>query len=66
MDNNLAAPCGMYCGTCRSYLLLKKDLFKEKGYKHGCKGCRTQDKNCAFIKRDCQALRKNEIEFCFE
>ena len=66
VDINLAAPCGMYCGTCRSYLLLKKDLFKEKGYKSGCKGCRIQDKNCAHIKRDCQVLRKNEINFCFE
>ncbi|MHA1931970.1 MAG: DUF3795 domain-containing protein [Promethearchaeota archaeon] len=66
VDINLAAPCGMYCGTCRSYLLLKKNLLKEKGYKHGCKGCRIQGKNCAHIKKDCQVLRKNEIDFCFE
>ena len=66
MKNNLAAPCGMYCGTCRSYLLLKKDLFEEKGYKSGCTGCRIRNKKCAFIKRDCPQLRKNEIDFCFE
>ena len=31
-EKNLAAPCGVYCGACRSYLLLKKDLldFVEK------------------------------------
>ena len=66
MDNNLAAPCGVYCGACRSYLLLKKDLFEEKGYKSGCKGCRIQNKKCAFIRRDCALLRKNEIDFCYE
>ena len=66
MKNNLAAPCGMYCGTCRSYLLLKKDLFEERGYKSGCTGCRIRNKKCAFIRRDCPKLRKNEIDFCFE
>ena len=66
MINNLAAPCGMYCGTCRSYLLLKKDLFEERGYKSGCTGCRIRNKKCTFIRRDCPQLRKNEIEFCFE
>lgn len=66
MENNLAAPCGMYCGACRSYLLLKKDLLKERGRKSGCKGCRIRNKNCSFIKRDCLMLRKKKIEFCFE
>ena len=32
MDYELAAPCGLYCGTCRQYLLLKKDLLEERGY----------------------------------
>ncbi len=66
VDNNLAAPCGIYCGACRQYLLWKKDLLEERGYKQGCKGCRIRNKNCAFIRRDCPALRKKEIDFCYE
>lgn len=63
---NLAAPCGMYCGTCRHYLARSKGLLKERGLKHGCEGCRIKDKNCAWIKKDCVSLRKKEIDFCFE
>ena len=66
MDYELAAPCGLYCGTCRQYLLLKKDLLEERGYKVGCKGCRIRNKNCAFIKRDCLALKKKKLDFCYE
>lgn len=66
VDNNLAAPCGIYCGACRQYLLWKKDLLEERGYKQGCKGCRIRNKNCAFIRRDCPTLRKKEIDFCYE
>ncbi|MHA2123019.1 MAG: DUF3795 domain-containing protein, partial [Promethearchaeota archaeon] len=29
-------------------------------------GCRIRNKNCAFIRRDCPALRNNELEFCYE
>ena len=65
-EKNLAAPCGVYCGACRSYLLLKKDLLEEKGYKSGCNGCRIRNKKCSYIKRDCALIRKNEIEFCYE
>ena len=63
---NLAGPCGFYCGTCRHYLARAKGLLKEKNLKHGCRGCRLQDKNCAFIKKGCALIRKKEIEFCFE
>lgn len=66
VDNNLAAPCGIYCGACRQYLLWKKDLLEERGYKIGCKGCRVRNKKCTFIRRDCPALRKKELEFCYE
>ena len=62
IDNNLAAPCGIYCGACRQYLLWKKDLLEERGYKIGCKGCRIRNKNCAFIRRYCPALKKKELE----
>ena len=66
VDNNLAAPCGIYCGTCRSYLLKKKNLLAEKGHKSGCLGCRIHNKNCSFIKRDCPPIRKKELEYCYE
>jgi len=66
IDINLAAPCGIYCGACRQYLLWKKNLLEERGYKVGCKGCRIRNKICVFIRRDCSLIKKKEIEFCFE
>jgi len=39
---------------------------KEKNLKHGCKGCRIQDKKCSWIKKDCALIRKKQIAFCFE
>jgi hypothetical protein len=66
VDANLVAPCGLYCGTCRQYLAWKKDKLEEKGLKLGCKGCRVRNKKCAFIRRNCLPLLKNEIEFCYE
>ena len=66
VKHNLAAPCGIYCGFCRQYLVLKKDQLKQRGFKLGCKGCRIRNKNCAFIRRDCVALKKKELEFCHE
>jgi hypothetical protein len=65
-EMNLAGPCGFYCGTCRHYLARAKGLLREKKLKHGCRGCRIQDKNCAWVKRDCALLRKKQIDFCFE
>ena len=65
-DINLAGPCGFYCGTCRHYLARIKGLLKEKNLKHGCQGCRIQNKNCAWVKKDCVLIRKNHITFCFE
>ena len=65
-EMNLAAPCRMYCGACRHYLARAKGLLEEKGLKHGCKGCRVQDKNCVWVKKDCALLRKRQIGFCFE
>ncbi len=66
VDNNLAAPCGIYCGACRAFLLKKKDQLEKRGYKQGCDGCRIRFKKCAFIRRDCPALLKKEIDFCYE
>jgi hypothetical protein len=65
-EMNLAAPCGMYCGSCRSYLLLTKNLLAERGYKRGCEGCRVRNKNCVFIKKNCALFKKQEIDFCYQ
>lgn len=66
MDINLAAPCGIYCGACRQYLTTKKNQFEKRGLKQECKGCRIRNKKCAFIRKQCPSLLKNEIEFCYE
>ncbi|MHA1491695.1 MAG: DUF3795 domain-containing protein [Promethearchaeota archaeon] len=66
MDNNLAAPCGIYCGMCRAFLVKKKNQLEKRGFKQGCDGCRIRHKKCAFIRRDCPALWKKEIDFCYE
>src|SRR6056297_255330 len=63
---DLVGPCGIYCGSCRHYLVLKKKKLKERGFKRGCEGCRIRFKKCAFVRRDCVSLRKKEIEFCYE
>ncbi len=65
-DINLAGHCGIYCGNCRHYLARSKGILKEKKLKHGCHGCRVQNKNCAWVKRDCELLRKKKVDFCFE
>ena len=65
-DTDLVSRCGLYCGTCRAYLLEKKNLFEEKGYKAGCNGCKIRNKNCAFLKKQCAPLRKGEYEYCSE
>jgi len=63
---NLAGPCGFYCGTCSHFLARSKGMLAQKHLKHGCKGCRIQDKRCAWVKRDCALLRKRQVTFCFE
>ena len=63
---SLIAPCGIYCGSCRHFLAKSEGKLEHESLKHGCDGCRVRNKNCAFIKKNCPALRKQEIEFCFE
>lgn len=65
-DKELVAPCGMNCSVCSSYLALKHDV-KSKGIRMSyCSGCRPRDKKCAFLKKRCNRLIYNEIEFCYE
>ena len=59
----LIAPCGMNCGICIGYFGYATNGRKRKNI---CEGCRIRDKNCAFIKKQCEKLSKKEVEYCFE
>ena len=37
-----------------------------KKRKKSCSGCRLEDKQCAFIKKDCKKLSNKEIKYCLE
>lgn len=55
----------MNCGVCMRYLATTTGLAQKTG-KTQCTGCRSQKKNCAFIKGNCKDLREEKITFCFE
>nr|MDO8112652.1 DUF3795 domain-containing protein [Candidatus Sigynarchaeota archaeon] len=64
-DQNLVAPCGINCGICTSYLAHSRDIPLQKGVSH-CTGCRIRNKNCAFIKKNCEFKVGKEIAYCHE
>ena len=64
--SRLIAPCGMDCAICSGYLALRHDV-KSKGIRMPyCKGCRPRDKTCAFLKKRCELLLNNKVNFCYE
>jgi hypothetical protein len=67
MKAELIAPCGMDCTVCSGYLAFKHEV-RTKGVKMAyCKGgCRPRDKKCAFLKKRCDLLLNNKVEFCYE
>jgi hypothetical protein len=66
IDPKLISPCGMNCAICASYLAQRNDI-KNKGVRMPyCLGCRPRNKNCAFLKKRCAKLAKEEVNFCFE
>ena len=66
MRKELIAPCGMNCAICSGFLALENDV-KTNGVKMPyCKGCRARDKKCAYLKKNCDLLLNNRIEFCYE
>jgi len=66
MKAELIAPCGMNCATCSNYLALINDV-RAKGVKLPyCKGCRPRNKQCSFIKKKCEKLLNQDVEFCYE
>ena len=62
----LIAPCGMNCGICKAYLAFSRGVPYKKGEVSHCTSCLVRNKNCAFIKRACEKLRKNQNRFCYE
>ena len=66
MNEELIAPCGMNCAVCSGYLALKHDV-KSQGLKMPyCAGCRPRDKQCAFIKKQCDLLGKGQVKYCYQ
>ena len=61
--DELIAPCGMNCGICVAFFGYTMKGGKRK---HACKGCRVRSSLCAFIKRQCEKLVTNQIDYCFE
>ncbi len=39
---------------------------RKKEKKEPCPGCRIRDKNCAFLKAECEKLSEKRVEYCFE
>jgi hypothetical protein len=66
MNRELIAPCGMNCRLCSGYLAYSKGIPKKRGKIIHCAGCRPRNKQCAYLMRNCSALREKKIDFCFE
>jgi hypothetical protein len=64
--SDLIAPCGMNCGICKNYLAYSRGIPTKKGQVSHCSGCLVRNKNCAFIKQNCEKLRKRQIRFCHQ
>lgn len=66
MKEELVAPCGMNCNICAAYQAVTHDV-RSKGIRMSyCTGCRPRDKQCAFLKKKCDLLRKNKVQYCHE
>ena len=62
-SSEMIAPCGINCETC---VVFFGYTMTGKKRKHACPSCRLAKKKCAFLKKDCDKLAKNKVEFCFE
>ena len=63
MRKESIAPCGMNCELCVSFFGYTMNGEKRK---NPCTGCRSREKNCAFLKKKCDKLSEKVIEYCFE
>jgi len=69
MKPELIAPCGINCNMCVAHLGY---TMSGKRRKHQCLGCRIPGdsskslsrKSCAFLKKHCELLAKNQVRFC--
>ena len=66
MEEGLVAPCGMNCNICAAYLGAKHDVKRLGIHMRYCAGCRSRKNPCAFLKKVCDLLRKEEVEYCYE
>lgn len=62
-ESKMIAPCGMNCRICLSFFGYAVNGRKRK---NRCIGCRPRDKRCAFVKKRCDELLNNKVEYCFE
>jgi hypothetical protein len=62
----LIAPCGMDCSACSAYLAFLNGIPRKRGRISHCIGCRPRNKQCAYLKGQCDLLPSNKIEFCFQ
>ncbi len=63
MEGQLIAPCGMNCRICVGYAGY---TMAGQPRKMRCTGCRPSGKNCAHVKKYCDRLKKNEVDFCYQ
>lgn len=75
-NNQIAAPCGLYCGECIVYKAKDNPKILEaliaKGYKPEalpCPGCRSIHGNCPVIGHTCETyacIIEQKVDFCFQ
>jgi len=66
IKKELIAPCGMNCGVCSGYLAYSHNIPKKKGKISHCSGCRPRNKECSFIKKRCDIIKDNKVDFCYQ
>ncbi|MGZ7066217.1 MAG: DUF3795 domain-containing protein [Candidatus Aminicenantales bacterium] len=66
MNKELIAPCGMNCAICANYLAKTGDVRARGVRMPECAGCRPRGKMCAYIRKRCDLLKHERIEFCHE
>lgn len=57
----LIAPCGMNCAVCVGFFGYTMGGNKRKTQ---CRGCRSQNKACAFLKKHCDQLLDKQVDYC--
>ena len=63
MKPELIAPCGMNCAICVTYFGY---TLNGKRRKVPCVGCRSRNRDCAFLKKHCDLLATRKVEYCYE